>query len=63
MAEKKSAGKSKSNKLHRLYDAKGESLARKGKSCPKCGGGFALAQHKDRVCCGKCHYTEFSRAK
>lgn len=30
-------------------------------SCPKCGEGFILAQHKDRVTCGNCHYTEFKK--
>ncbi len=30
----------------------------KRKSCPKCGEGFRLAEHKDRRYCGKCHYTE-----
>jgi len=28
-------------------------------SCPKCGIGTFLAEHKDRLYCGKCHYTEF----
>ncbi len=27
--------------------------------CPRCGPGIFLAKHKDRVYCGKCHYTEF----
>ncbi len=30
------------------------------KSCPRCGPGTFLADHKGRVYCGKCHYTEFS---
>jgi len=34
-------------------------VKRKGKFCPKCGAGVFLAQHKDRVSCGKCGYTEF----
>lgn len=29
------------------------------KSCPRCGEGTYLAKHKDRLYCGKCHYTEF----
>lgn len=29
------------------------------KSCPKCGEGVFLAQHKDRLTCGKCSYMEF----
>lgn len=30
----------------------------KNKYCPKCGPGVMLAQHKDRVYCGRCHYME-----
>lgn len=29
-----------------------------GKSCPKCGAGVRLAQHADRLSCGKCGYME-----
>lgn len=29
-----------------------------GKSCPKCGAGVRLAEHKDRRSCGKCGYYE-----
>lgn len=29
-----------------------------GKSCPKCGSGIRLADHKDRRACGKCGYYE-----
>ena len=28
------------------------------RACPKCGSGVRLADHKDRVSCGKCHYFE-----
>jgi len=28
------------------------------RSCPKCGSGFLLAEHKDRRVCGKCLYVE-----
>lgn len=30
----------------------------KNRSCPKCGPGVMLANHKDRLYCGKCHYME-----
>lgn len=33
----------------------------KNKSCPKCGEGVMMAEHKDRTTCGKCHYTEFKQ--
>jgi len=31
---------------------------KKGKTCPKCGSGVRLAEHKDRWSCGKCGYYE-----
>ncbi|MBQ7700825.1 MAG: 30S ribosomal protein S27ae [Candidatus Methanomethylophilaceae archaeon] len=42
------------------YDAKGD-LKRTKPVCPKCGPGVFMATHKDRVSCGKCGYTEFSK--
>ena len=42
------------------YTISGEKVT-KGKSCPRCGGGVFLAMHKDRVHCGKCNYTEFTK--
>ena len=32
---------------------------KKAKSCPRCGPGIFLAVNKDRLYCGKCHYTSF----
>lgn len=63
MAEEKKQSAKKNPTAHKVYDVKGESISRKNKSCPKCGPGYFLAQHKDRVTCGNCHYTEFSRKK
>ncbi|MBS3089267.1 30S ribosomal protein S27ae [Candidatus Pacearchaeota archaeon] len=40
------------------YTISGDSLKKK-KHCVKCGPGIFLAVHKDRLACGKCHYTEF----
>ncbi|MDP3734637.1 MAG: 30S ribosomal protein S27ae [Nanoarchaeota archaeon] len=42
-----------------LYTINGPKVERKNKSCPKCGLGMFMAQHKDRIVCGKCHYCEF----
>ncbi|MFH1642190.1 MAG: 30S ribosomal protein S27ae [Nanoarchaeota archaeon] len=39
---------------YKLYDG----IKRKNKFCPKCGEGIFLAQHKDRLVCGKCSYME-----
>jgi len=41
-----------------LYEAKGETLARTHRSCPKCGPGIFLAEHADRRSCGRCGYSE-----
>lgn len=57
MAEK-AKKETKSTKIWTLYEAKGE-LKRKNKTCPKCGDGYFLAKHKNRLYCGNCHYTEF----
>ena len=55
---KKQLKPKRSVKPHTLYNVKGDSVERKRKSCPKCGPGIFLAQHKDRVTCGKCGYME-----
>ena len=51
MAEKKST--LKANK----YKIEGNKLSR-ARTCPKCGPGVFMAEHKDRFYCGKCHYME-----
>ena len=38
-------------------------LLKRSKSCPRCGAGVFLANHKDRMACGKCKYTEFVQVK
>ena len=63
-AKKKERGKKqkkpqKPMQQWKLYEAKGETIVRKNKFCPKCGTGFFLAQHKNRSTCGHCGYTEF----
>ena len=46
--------KRRSSQLYKSYE-NGKS---KNKSCPKCGAGVFMAQHKNRITCGKCHYME-----
>jgi len=59
MAEKAAAPKKgKSYSVYKLYEVKGETLVRKNKFSPKAGTGYFLANHKDRVTCGKTGYTE-----
>jgi ubiquitin-small subunit ribosomal protein S27Ae len=45
------------------FKLEGDKITRTRKHCPKCGPGVFLAEHKDRVSCGKCGYTEFVKKK
>ncbi|MDD1671650.1 MAG: 30S ribosomal protein S27ae [Methanomicrobiales archaeon] len=51
MAEKRSA----------YYTIKDGKAIPQRKSCPRCGTGVFLAEHTDRLSCGKCGYTEFKK--
>ena len=53
----------KSVKPHTMYSKDGDSLKRTHSTCPKCGPGFFLAKHKNRVTCGHCGYCEFVSKK
>ena len=44
-----------------VFKVEGNNIVRQRRHCPKCGDGFFLAEHKNRVSCGKCGYTEFKR--
>jgi small subunit ribosomal protein S27Ae len=46
-----------------LYKVEGEKIVRLRRNCPKCGDGVFLAEHKTRLSCGKCGYTEFKGKK
>jgi ubiquitin-small subunit ribosomal protein S27Ae len=46
-------------KKYSHYKIEGDKASKMKKSCPRCGPGTFLADHKTRVYCGKCHYTEF----
>jgi small subunit ribosomal protein S27Ae len=45
------------------YKVEGDKIVRTKKHCPKCGPGVYLGEHKDRISCGKCGYTEFIKKK
>jgi ubiquitin-small subunit ribosomal protein S27Ae len=60
-AGKKSASKKRPSQKWKAYSIEGDRIVRKLKSCPKCGEGVHLGQHKDRASCGKCGYTEFAK--
>lgn len=55
--------KPKSKPAHTHYEIQGDSIKSKNKSCPKCGQGFFLANHSDRLVCGKCGYVEMISKK
>jgi small subunit ribosomal protein S27Ae len=58
MAGKKPKKPKKPNQVWKLYVKEGEGVKKKNKTCPKCGAGYFMAAHKDRVTCGKCGYME-----
>ena len=44
-----------------IFRVEANKITRLRRHCPKCGDGFFLADHKDRLSCGKCGYTEFKK--
>jgi ubiquitin-small subunit ribosomal protein S27Ae len=58
MAAKPKQKVKRTSKVFKNYLVSGSDLKRKNKFCPKCGPGVFLAQHKNRLTCGKCHYME-----
>ena len=44
------------------YKINGDTVVRQ-RFCPRCGPGVFLMVAKDRVYCGKCHYTSFDKAE
>jgi len=57
MADKK-GGKGKSEKKAKPISSLYENGKVKNRSCPKCGPGVFLANHKDRLTCGRCGFME-----
>jgi len=46
-----------------VFKVEGNKIVRQRRNCPKCGAGVFLAEHKDRLSCGSCGYTEFKGKK
>ena len=46
-----------------IFKLEGNKITRLRRHCPKCGDGYFLAEHKDRISCGKCGYTEFKSGR
>ena len=55
--------KHEGTKSWEYYEIKDGSVQRKRKSCPRCGPGTFLADHKNRDYCGRCGYTHFEKKK
>jgi len=55
---KKPKRKRKPSKRYAKYKVEAGKLV-KPRFCPRCGSGVLLAISKNRLHCGKCHYTEF----
>jgi small subunit ribosomal protein S27Ae len=49
-----------SSKKYKHYKISGDKIERK-LTCPRCGAGMFLAQHKDRLYCGNCKYVEIKK--
>ena len=49
-------GKKKTKKGD-YYEVSEGKIKRKRTPCPKCGPGVFMAEHKDRLHCGRCGYT------
>jgi len=54
------AKKKPGSQLWKLYEVQGEKLVRKNKFSPKSQGDF-MANHGDRLVCGKTKYTEYKK--
>lgn len=50
------------SKRYELYEVEDGEVKRLRKPCPRCGSGIFLADHGERLACGKCGYTEFKKA-
>jgi len=50
-------------KPNTMYEIKDNQAVRKRKSCPRCGDGTWLSEHKNRSYCGRCGYTVFEKNK
>jgi small subunit ribosomal protein S27Ae len=65
MAEKEGGKKPHSKSKHKNIQVwkKYKDGKAQGKWCPRCGAGTMLAEHGNRITCGKCHYSEIKVKK
>jgi len=53
--------KKQPSKKSDLYKIEDDKLVRERKICSRCGPGVFMADHGDRLACGKCGYTEWKQ--
>jgi len=49
--------------VYKLYKVDGNTLSRLRKECPRCGKGYFMAQHENRLTCGHCDYTTYTKSQ
>ncbi len=55
--------KGQSTSVWKYYKVEGQTVKKLRRECPRCGKGVFMGEHKDRVTCGRCGYTEFKSKK
>ncbi len=48
-------------RISTIYEVKDGKIVRKRQECPRCGPGTFMADHENRLSCGKCGYTVFKK--
>lgn len=61
--KKRTGRKHESLKVWNYYEVKDGSVTRKRDNCSRCGPGTFLSEHKDRLYCGRCGFTQFEKKK
>ena len=62
--EKKEKPKAPKRRIQvwKLYKLEGEKATRLRRECPRCGRGYFMAEHKNRLSCGNCGYTMYTKS-
>ncbi len=55
--------KGQNTSVWKYYKFEGQTIKKLKRECPRCGKGVFMGEHKDRVACGRCGYTEFRSKK
>jgi small subunit ribosomal protein S27Ae len=57
----KSKSKHRNVQIWKKYRVEAGKALMAGKWCPRCGPGVSMAQHRDRIACGRCGYAELEK--